>query len=546
MNSPAASGRGIKIVLRPKGRGIKPELRNKKQLSNGLDMKTPVFDLAVIGGGINGCGIARDAAGRGLSVFLCEQDDLACGTSSASTKLIHGGLRYLEYYQFRLVREALREREVLLKAAPHIIAPLRFILPHHQGLRPAWLIRLGLFLYDHIGGRKLLPGTTSIDLRRDEAGRPLKNNFSKGFEYSDCWVMDSRLVVLNAMDAAAKGATIETRTRLLSAIRSGKIWTLNLLDRSRKQEYTVQARVLINASGPWLDELMPRISHTASREHIRLVKGSHIIVRKMFDHDRAYIFQNEDGRIIFAIPYENNFTLIGTTDVDFHGDPGKVAISEEETAYLCHAASEYFIHEPSPSDVVASFSGIRPLFDDGKSDAKAATRDYVIRLDSGRDEAPLLSLYGGKITTYRKLAESVLVKLSPFLPGMGKEWTETAHLPGGDFRPDGLNVEIDRLLAGCPVLNASLATRLIRTYGTCALTMTGGIKDRDDLGNCFANDLYGFEIDYLIDKEWARNAEDVLWRRSKLGLVVSTTEALTLDTYIKEKLSADPTFAANR
>ena len=509
-------------------------------------MKTPVFDLAVIGGGINGCGIARDAAGRGVSVFLCEQDDLACGTSSASTKLIHGGLRYLEYYEFRLVREALREREVLLTAAPHIIWPLRFILPHHQGLRPAWLIRLGLFLYDHIGGRRLLPGTASVNLRSDAAGRPLKKNFSKGFEYSDCWVMDSRLVVLNAMDASAKGATIRTRTKLLSATRNGKIWTLNLLDKSLSQEYTIQARALINASGPWLDELMPRISHTASREHIRMVKGSHIIVGKMFDHDRAYIFQNEDGRIIFTIPYEGDFTLIGTTDVDFHGDPGKVVISEEETAYLCRAASEYFIRQLSPADVVGSFSGIRPLFDDGKSEAKAATRDYVLKIDTGRDEAPLLSLYGGKITTYRKLAESVLAKLAPFLPGMSGPWTEAAHLPGGDFRPDGFAAEVDRLLSNCPLLPANLASRLIRTYGTCALTMTAGIKNRDDLGESFATDLYAFEIDYLIKKEWAKNAEDVLWRRTRLGLVVSATEAEALDTYMKDKLSADPAFADNR
>jgi glycerol-3-phosphate dehydrogenase len=501
-------------------------------------MKTPVFNLAVIGGGINGCGIARDAAGRGLSVFLCEQDDLACGTSSASTKLIHGGLRYLEYYEFRLVREALREREVLLTAAPHIIWPLRFILPHHRGLRPAWLIRLGLFLYDHIGGRKLLPGTTSVNLRADEAGRVLKKDFSKGFEYSDCWVMDSRLVVLNAMDAAARGATICTRTRLQSATRTGKTWTLRLFDRSRNEEFTIEARVLVNASGPWLDTLLGRISHTASREHIRMVKGSHIIVRKMFDHDRAYIFQNEDGRIIFAIPYEKLFTLIGTTDVDFHGDPGTVAISPEETAYLCRAASEYFSQGLSPADVVSSFSGIRPLFDDGKSDAKAATRDYVLKLDTGRDEAPLLSLYGGKITTYRKLAESVLVKLAPFLPGMGGPWTEKIHLPGGDFPPQSFAAEVDKLLVRCPVLTTTLATRLIRTYGTRAMTMTAAINSRGDLGRCFTTDLYGFEVDYLIDQEWARTALDVLWRRTNLGLVTTAEETEALDAYIKEKLSA--------
>lgn len=509
-------------------------------------MKIPVFDLAVIGGGINGCGIARDAVGRGLSVFLCEQDDLANGTSSASTKLIHGGLRYLEYYEFRLVREALHEREVLLKAAPHIITPLRFILPHHKGLRPSWLIRLGLFLYDHIGGRKLLPGTSSINLRTDVAGEVLKPCFSKGFEYSDCRVMDSRLVVLNALDATAKGATIRTRTRLLSATRAGKIWTLNLLDRWRNEEYTVQARVLVNAAGPWLDELLAHISHTASREHIRMVKGSHIIVGKMFDHDRAYIFQNEDGRIIFAIPYEKDFTLIGTTDIDFHGDPGEVTISQEETAYLCEAASEYFIRQLSPADVVGSFSGIRPLFDDGRSEAKAATRDYVLKLDTGQDEAPLLSLYGGKITTYRKLAESVLTKLSPFLPAMGAAWTETAALPGGDFPPGGFAAEVDRLLTCCPALSANLAARLFSTYGSCALGITAGIRDRDDLGTCFGADLYSFEIDYLIEKEWARSADDVLWRRTRLGLVVSATEALALDRYIKEKLSTDaPASAKN-
>lgn len=501
-------------------------------------MKTPVFDVAVIGGGINGCGIARDAAGRGLSVFLCEQEDLASGTSSASTKLIHGGLRYLEYYEFRLVREALREREVLLRAAPHIIRPLRFILPHHKGLRSAWLIRLGLFLYDHIGGRKLLPGTSSVDLQKDIAGRVLKKNFAKGFEYSDCWVMDSRLVVLNAMDAAAQGATIRTRTKLISATRSGKLWTLTLHDQSNDRQYTVQSPVLINASGPWLDQLLAHISHSETREHIRMVKGSHIIVPKLFDHDRAYIFQNSDGRIVFAIPYEGDFTLIGTTDVDFHGDPGSVAISPDEIAYLCRAATEYFVRELTPSDVVSSFSGIRPLFDDGKSEAKAATRDYVLKLDTGRDEAPLLSLYGGKITTYRKLAESVLIKLSPYLPAMRGPWTETAHLPGGDFAPESIDAETDRLMSRCPVLDRDLASRLIRTYGTRAHAMTAGIHDKSKMGRHFGASLYGFEVDYLIDCEWARCGADVLWRRTRLGLVFTAEEALALDHYIKEQESA--------
>ena len=500
-------------------------------------MTTPLFDLAVIGGGINGCGIARDGAGRGLSVFLAEQNDLAAGTSSASTKLIHGGLRYLEYYEFRLVREALHEREVLLRAAPHIIWPLRFILPHHQGLRPAWLIRLGLFLYDHIGGRELLPGTSSVDLQSDAAGRVLKKNFSKGFEYSDCWVMDSRLVILNAMDAAAKGAVIKTRTQVLAATRADKIWTIRLLDKDRREEYTIQARVLVNGSGPWLDELQSRISHSATQEHIRMVKGSHIIVHRLFDHDKAYIFQNKDRRIIFAIPYESRFTLIGTTDVDFHGDPGNVAISEEETDYLCRAASEYFTRQLSPGDVVASFAGIRPLFDDGRSEAKAATRDYVLRLDGGVDAAPLLSIYGGKITTYRKLAESVLAELAPFLPTMGGKWTESAHLPGGNFPFDGFDTQVKTLMQHCPLLHRELAVRLVRTYGTCTEAMVAAIKDRGHLLQPFTADLYPFEVDYLMKNEWARNAADVLWRRTRLGLTASAGESERLDAYMQNTLS---------
>jgi len=424
-------------------------------------------------------------------------------------------------------------------AAPHIIWPLRFILPHHKGLRPAWLIRLGLFLYDHIGGRKLLPGTTRVDLRTDIAGEVLKKNFSTGFEYSDCWVMDSRLVVLNAMDAAAKGAEIRTRTPLLSATRTGKTWQLNLLNKADSKEFQIKAKVLINASGPWLDELFNHISHTATKEHIRLVKGSHIIVKQLFDHDRAYIFQNKDGRIIFAIPYEGRFTLIGTTDRDFHGHPDKVGISQEETAYLCKAASEYFLREIKENDVVSSFSGIRPLFDDGKSEAKAATRDYVLKLDTGKNEAPLLSIYGGKITTYRKLAESVLAKISRFLPEIGDEWTEKSVLPGGDFSPNDFDIEVQKLLNRCPILKKELAIRLFRAYGTYAYDMTAKIKENSDLGPLFGHNLYGFEVDYLITKEWARCAEDVLWRRTKLGLFLSAAETESLDRYIKKKVSVE-------
>lgn len=498
-------------------------------------MTTPVFDLAVIGGGINGCGIARDAAGRSLSVFLCEQDDLGSGTSSSSTKLIHGGLRYLEHYEFRLVREALTEREVLLNAAPHIIWPLRFILPHHKGLRPGWLIRLGLFLYDHIGGRKMLPGTSVLNLTTDIAGSVLKENYSKGFEYSDCWVMDSRLVILNAMDAAAKGAEIRTRCPLISAERKGEIWHLTLLDKATNKQFQIQSKTLINASGPWLDELMPHISHCETGEQIRMVKGSHIIVDKLFDHERAYIFQNSDDRIIFAIPYEKDFTLIGTTDVDFKGDPNEVQISTDEIEYLCSAASEYFVSQIDKTDVVSTYSGIRPLFDDGKSDAKAATRDYVLKIDSGTKEAPLLSIYGGKITTYRKLAESVISKISPFLPEVGNEWTEQSVLPGGNFHPDCFEAELTQFITKCPVLKADLARRLFRTYGTEVYAMTQGVRDKSHLGNHFGHNLYAFEVDYLIEHEWARSAEDILWRRTKLGLFKEEIETERLSNYINEK-----------
>ncbi|MBE0584115.1 MAG: glycerol-3-phosphate dehydrogenase, partial [Desulfofustis sp.] len=476
-------------------------------------MRTTIYDLAVIGGGINGCGIARDAAGRGLSVFLCEQNDLASGTSSASTKLIHGGLRYLEYYEFRLVREALREREVLLRAAPHIIWPLRFILPHHRGLRPAWLIRLGLFLYDHIGGRILLPKTKKIDLRRDIAGTVLKPGYRLAFEYSDCWVLDSRLVILNAMDAAARGADIRTRCRLLSARRDRGSWLLSLRDQRSATESQVRATALVNSSGPWLDQRLTHIDHGQTPEHIRMVKGSHIIVPRLFTHQRAYIFQNSDGRIIFAIPYEERFTLIGTTDVDYSGVPEEVRISPEETDYLCRAASEYFRAPITPTDVVSSFSGIRPLFDDGSDEAKAATRDYVLKLDGDRDVPVLLSIYGGKITTYRQLAQSVLSRLSPFLPTMGGTWTESAPLPGGDFAPDQFEREVDRLLEHCPLLDRPLATRLMRCYGTRAREMTEGLGTANDRGPAFGHGLYGFEVDYLIRHEWARSAEDILWRR---------------------------------
>ena len=493
------------------------------------------FDVAIVGGGINGCGIARDAAGRGLSVFLCEQGDLGGATSSASTKLIHGGLRYLEYYEFRLVREALIEREVLLRMAPHIIRPLRFVLPHHAGLRPAWLIRLGLFLYDHLGGRRILPGSRAFDLARDAAAAPLKPGFRRAFEYSDCWVEDSRLVVLNAMDAVERGAVIEPRTRFSSGRRDAEGWTIELEDMSSGRRSEVRARVLVNAAGPWVSEVIGRRIGIDAAARVRLVKGSHIILPRMFEHDRAYIFQNADGRVVFAIPYEQDFTLIGTTDVDYEGDPAEVRISEAETDYLCAAANAYFRRQIGPADVLRSYSGVRPLFDDGAEDAKAATRDYVLELDAAAGAAPLLNIFGGKITTYRRLAEAVLEKLRPHLSGMGAAWTAGAALPGGDMAVDGAPALAAELEAVCPALERAQALRLARSYGTRARKIVEGAQSRADLGADFGAGLLQREVAYLMQHEWARTPEDVLWRRSKLGLRVSADDVRRLAAFMNEQ-----------
>jgi glycerol-3-phosphate dehydrogenase len=493
------------------------------------------FDLAIIGGGINGCGIARDASGRGLSVFLCEQGDLGGATSASSTKLIHGGLRYLEYYEFRLVREALIEREVLLRNAPHIIWPLRFVLPHHAGLRPAWLIRLGLFLYDHLGGREILPGTRSIDLTRDPVGRPLKPAFRRAFEYSDCWVEDSRLVVLNAMDAAERGAVIRPRTRCVRARRAGGGWTVELEDTASGKRSEIKARALVNAAGPWVAEVIGQCIGLNGSARVRLVKGSHIIVPRLVEHDRAYIFQNADGRIVFAIPYEGDFTLIGTTDVDYVGDPAQVRISEEETAYLCRAANEYFVRQIGPADVVRSYSGVRPLFDDGKKDAKAATRDYVLELDAPDGGAPVLNIFGGKITTFRRLAEAALDKLAPHLGPLAPRWTATAALPGGDLAVDGIPALANELRASCPALKPAQASRLARAYGTRARQIVDGAHSEADLGVHFGADLQAREVTYLMRHEWAQSAEDILWRRSKLGLRVSADDARRLADFMRER-----------
>ncbi|WP_428674717.1 glycerol-3-phosphate dehydrogenase [Roseibium sp.] len=501
------------------------------------------YDLLVIGGGINGTGIARDAVGRGASVMLVEMGDLAGATSSASTKLIHGGLRYLEYYEFNLVRKALKEREVLWQAAPHIAWPLRFILPHHKDLRPAWLLRLGLFLYDHLGGRKLLPATRTVRLDQAPFSQGLKKLFQKGFEYSDCWVDDARLVVLNALDAAGRGADILTRTKCVSARRDGDVWRVVLKDVASGEERTVTASVLVNAGGPWVADLLHGVVSANSGANIRLVKGSHIIVPRRFEHDRCFIFQNGDGRIVFAIPYETDFTLIGTTDVDFEGDLRNVGISTEEIDYLCKAASEYLDEPVTPDDVVHTYSGVRPLYDDGAKDAKAATRDYVLELDGGDGTPPVLSVFGGKITTYRKLSEHVLTRLEPFLPFKRGTWTASAPLPGGDFKVDEFDAEVTRLRNDFPFLDVRFATRLIRLYGTRAREFLKDAGSAEDLGGCFGYNLHEAEVKWLIDREWARSADDILWRRTKLGLRLTLEEASRLDSFVTGYL-ADKTGAA--
>lgn len=490
------------------------------------------FDIFIIGGGVNGCGIARDAVGRGYSVALCEKKDLASGTSSCSTKLVHGGLRYLEHYEFRLVREALSERELLWEAAPHIIWPLRFILPHHKELRPRWLLRLGLFIYDHIGGRKKLPSAKSLNLKKDSAGVPLKSHFEKAFEYSDCWVNDSRLVVLNAMGAAEKGADIKTRTSCIRALRDGDNWKITTLDHLTNEESTVKARLLINASGPWVDEVLKLPLADQAAQNVRLVQGSHIVVPKLYDDDRCYIFQNADDRIIFAIPYEQDFTLIGTTDHDFDGSLDSIHISEEETSYLCEAASEYFKTEIKRADVVWTYSGVRPLYDDGASKAQEATRDYVLRTDGEASQPKLINVFGGKITTYRRLAESMLEKIEDAIGSKGARWTAGAKLPGGDFEPEKFSDLVEEYALRFPFLEQQTVWRLVRSYGTKTLEILQGATAATDLGEDFGAGLSEREVKYLIKYEWALTAEDIVWRRSKLGLRMSKTEISRLDQWL--------------
>jgi glycerol-3-phosphate dehydrogenase len=500
------------------------------------------FDLAIVGGGINGCGIARDAAGRGLSVFLCEQNDLASGASSASTKLIHGGLRYLEYFEFRLVREALAERETLWRIAPHVIWPLRFVLPYHEGLRPPWILRLGLFLYDHLGGRKLLPATLSLDLVSDPLGRPLKaGQFRRGFEYSDCWVDDARLVALNARDAADRGAVIRTRASAVAAERGPSEWRLAVRNARTGEVEKVRAKVLVNAGGPWVSEVLALALPERTGASVRLVQGSHIVTRRLYEHDRCYIFQNSDSRIIFAIPYEKGFTLIGTTERDYAGDPARATVSDEEIEYLCKSVSEYFAAPVTPADVVWTYSGVRPLHDDGASEARAATRDYALELDESGG-APILSVFGGKITTYRRLAQHALEKLEArFRPEARalRDWTRTAPLPGGDFPVQGFETLVADLVRDCRWLDPSIAWRLARAYGTRARRILGGATSWAALGRDFGGGLTEAEALYLMREEWAQDASDVLWRRSKLGLRLSGEQAAELDRFMASRRGQD-------
>jgi glycerol-3-phosphate dehydrogenase len=495
-----------------------------------------IYDLAIIGGGVNGCGIARDAAGRGNSVFLCEMNDLASGTSSWSTKLIHGGLRYLEYYDFRLVREALIEREILWGIAPHIIRPLRFVLPHHAGLRPAWLLRLGLLFYDHLSWprRRRLPGTRSVDLTADAVGKPLiPGRYLRGFEYSDCFVDDARLVVLTARDAADRGAVVRTRTRATEIRQADGIWQVSIADGRTGARETIRARALVNAGGPWVEQVLTTGAGVNAKAKVRLVQGSHIVVPKLYDHDRAYIFQNADGRIVFAIPYQTDFTLIGTTDRDYQGDPAEVKATEEEIRYLCAAVGEYFAKPVRPEDVVWTYSGVRPLYDDGASEAKAATRDYVFELDTPGG-VPLLSIYGGKITTYRRLSEEALERLSPYLKGnkAGEGWTGRAALPGGDMDVSAVAALSASLRKTYPFIAHAHADRLAHAYGTRAAKMLGDATSWTDLGQDFGASLTEREVRYLMAEEWAWTAEDIVWRRSKLGLRLSAAEIAALDAWI--------------
>lgn len=489
------------------------------------------YDVVVIGGGVNGTGIARDVAGRGLSVLLCEKDDLAQHTSSRSTKLIHGGLRYLEYYEFGLVRKALQEREVLLKSAPHIMWPLRFVMPHDKHLRPAWLIRAGLLFYDYLARREILPASRGVNLRTHVTGTPLREHFRKGFIYSDGWVQDARLVTLCAMDAKERGATVLTRTAVTSARREGKQWLVTL-KLSTGEVREVRANMLVNAAGPWVGEVIDAVAKADAPRKVRLVKGSHIVVPKIYDHAYAYIFQNPDRRIIFAIPFEDDFTLIGTTDIEYTGDPATVAIDGDETAYLCEMASRYFKKPIKTGDVVWTYSGVRPLLDDEAANAASVTRDYELVVDVGT--APLLSVFGGKITTFRKLAEEASDRVQALLGKGSGAWTVKATLPGGDLPSTDIAPFVRSLQQASPWLPPALALRYARTYGSRLTRILSGARALSDLGEEVLPRVYAAELRYLVQEEFACSAEDILWRRTKLGLKLPASAAAMLDAWLEK------------
>jgi len=513
-----------------------------------------LYDIFIIGGGVNGCGVARDAAGRGLSVALAEMNDIASATSSSSTKLFHGGLRYLEHFEFRLVREALIEREVLLKAMPHISWPLRFVLPYSRtmrfkvntplshflavlfpwmkGRRPAWLIRFGLFLYDYMGARKILPPTKVIDLKNDKTGNPLKDSFLRAFEYSDCWVEDSRLVILNARDAKRRGAHILPRTEVVCAERQDRCWRILTKNTETGESSTFLARCLINAAGPWVEDIIKNKVKQRSSGELRLVRGSHIVTRKLYDHEKSYLFQGEDGRVIFTIPYETDFTLIGTTDVDHSDLSQQPFCSEEEKDYLLAFASSYFRTAVQRTDIVASFSGVRPLYNDGAINASNATRDYFLRLDDEND-IPLVNIFGGKITTYRKLAESVMKALTPFFSNMSGNWTAGVPLPGGDFPVDGFGQLLSDIEEKYHFLPDGVAWRLARAYGTDTWVILGEARSLDDLGEDFGAGVYAVELNWCIKREWVSSAEDFVWRRTRRGLLLSAEQVTKINNYVE-------------
>ncbi|MBW4710096.1 glycerol-3-phosphate dehydrogenase [Roseobacter sp. YSTF-M11] len=530
-----------------------------------LQSQQKIYDLFVVGGGINGCGIARDAAGRGMSVALAEMNDLASATSSASTKLFHGGLRYLEYFEINLVRHALTEREVLLRAMPHISWPMRFVLPYHKdmrfegstptsrilntlmpwmkGRRPAWLIRFGLMLYDNLGGRKILPATKTLNLKNSVEGAPLEDRFEKAYEYSDCWIEDSRLVVLNARDAEARGADILVRTKVISAARVDDVWEVTVEDVASGDQRVLSARMLVNAGGPWVGDIIQQKVRINSTEGVRLVRGSHIVTRRLYDHDKCYFFQGTDGRIIFAIPYETDFTLIGTTDAE-HSDPGtKPECTPEERDYLLNFINQYLKADISAEDVVWTYSGVRPLYDDGASSATAATRDYTLKVDS-TGGAPILNVFGGKITTYRKLAEDAMEKIVPFFPGTLGHWTAGVALPGGDFAVDGFDALVARLNEDYPFLSPFWARRLVRAYGTESWSVLGDAAQQADLGQTFGATLTEREVTWLIDHEYARSAEDIVWRRNKLGLRLEKEEIAELERFVQSETAVNNAQAA--